>query len=403
VGQAALIHRRFDSPSGGFASPDRDPLEISLFRGALDALADAVAITAAAAADDEPRIVYENPRFSALKPGGAASTAKSPVGQWPVWTGIKNGHALGGVRDVEIIDHAADGAQRLLRLRTEPLLDRDEHAPQRLAVVSDVTYQRNLEDALRRNERLACIGLLGAGIAHEISNPAGSALLAAETALAIKDDPRSAARLGACLENIVASMDRCGRIVRTLLRYSRQEPIEKQACSINDVVVQAIDQARPYADSQEVELLAKLQTEIPLAPMNPLEIELVLVNLLRNAIEASNHGARVVIGTEHAAGKVRAVVSDEGRGMNEEQLAHVFDPLYTTRHDCGGVGLGMSIAKKIVQCHQGGLSVSSRPGQGTTVAVELPAAAEQERQPTCTKNRSYTSSTTTRKSANRCD
>jgi signal transduction histidine kinase len=375
-------------------------VEISLFRGALDASADAVAITAAA--DDEPRIVYENPRFIALKPGGASSSPNPLAEQWPVWTGIKNGHAIGGVREVEIVIHATDGRQRLLSLRTAPLPAEAEHSPHRVAIVSDATYQRNLEDSLRRNERLACIGLLGAGIAHEISNPAGSALLAAETALAIKDDPRCAQQLGACLENIVASMDRCGRIVRTLLRYSRQEPTEKQACNINDVVVQALDQARPYADSQSVELRVELQADVPLAPMNPLEIELVLVNLLRNAVEASNRGSTVVISTERFAGGVRVVVGDQGRGMNEEQLAHVFDPLYTTRREMGGIGLGMSIAKKIVQCHQGGMSVNSRPGQGTTVAVELPAAVETGPTPICKqRNKSFASSTTTRKSASR--
>jgi signal transduction histidine kinase len=269
-----------------------------------------------------------------------------------------------------------------------------------VAIVKDVTSQRNLEDALRRNERLACIGLLGAGIAHEISNPAGSALLAAETALAIKDDPLAAEQLGACLANIVASMDRCGRIVRTLLRYSRQEPTAKQACSINDVVVQALDQARPYADSQGVELRVELDADVPLAPMNPLEIELVLVNLLRNAVEAGSRGATVVVRTERTAGGARAMVRDEGRGMNEDQLAHVFDPLYTTRGECGGIGLGMSIAKKIVQSHQGGMEVRSRPGKGTTVCVELPATDISGRTPICTKNKPSASSTTTRKSAN---
>ena len=84
-------------------------------------------------------------------------------------------------------------------------------------------FPAELQDLLRRNERLACIGLLAAGIAHEINNPTGSALLAAETALALMDSPDSRPQVAACLRNIVTSMDRCGRIVRALLRYSREE------------------------------------------------------------------------------------------------------------------------------------------------------------------------------------
>jgi two-component system, NtrC family, sensor kinase len=227
----------------------------------------------------------------------------------------------------------------------------------------------------RRNERLAAIGILAAGIAHEINNPIGSALLAAETALAIKDSPDAGAHLTACLQNIVASMDRCGRIVRSLMRYSRDEPLERQACNINDVAEQAIDLARPYAECHRAELLLELDQDVPLTQMNPLEIELVLVNLLRNAVEAGNERVVVSVRTTRTSDCVRVVVSDNGRGMNEEQLAHVFDPLYTTRRHVGGSGLGMSIAYGIIQGHAGHLEVQSQLGEGTTVTIDLPLAS----------------------------
>ncbi len=169
-------------------------------------------------------------------------------------------------------------------------------------------------------------------------------------------------------------MDRCGRIVRTLLRYSRQEPTERQACSLNDVVEQAVELARPYAESHGAELRMELDPGVPLAPMNPLEIELVLVNLIRNAIEAGRGSATVSVHTARSETHVRAAVGDNGCGMNEEQLAHVLDPLYTTRRQAGGSGLGMSIAHGIVQAHAGRMEVRSRPGAGTTVIVELPTA-----------------------------
>jgi two-component system, NtrC family, sensor kinase len=237
-----------------------------------------------------------------------------------------------------------------------------------------ISLPPGVEDLLRRNERLACVGLLAAGIAHEINNPAGSALLAAETALAILDRSDSRDQVAACLRNIVTSMDRCGRIVRTLLRYSREEPTERQACSVNDVAKQTLELARPYAERYGSEVRLELDPNVPLAPMNPLEIELVLVNLVRNAVEAGGEGATVVLRTGWKSGDVWVTVRDDGCGMDPEQLAHVFDALYTTRRESGGCGLGMSIAFGIVQRHGGRMEARSKPGEGTTVAIYLPAA-----------------------------
>jgi two-component system, NtrC family, sensor kinase len=184
----------------------------------------------------------------------------------------------------------------------------------------------------------------------------------------------------ACLRNIVTSVDRCGRIVRTLLRYSREEPSEKQACSINDVAKQALELARPYAEQHGVKLCLELDRDVPLAPMNPLEIELVLVNLIRNAVEACSGNAVVSIRTARTEQSVQVAVHDNGCGMDQEQLAHVFDPLYTTRRQRGGSGLGMSIAYGIIQGHAGRTEVQSTPGMGTTVTIDLPESREPEEQ-----------------------
>lgn len=231
------------------------------------------------------------------------------------------------------------------------------------------------DDVVRRNERLASVGLLAVGIAHEINNPLGSALLAAETALAIANAPGSGENVAACLQNIVTSLDRCGRIVRTLLRYSREEPAEKQACSINDVVEQAVELARPYLGPAKVDVRLDLDRSLALAPMNPLEIELVLLNLIRNAVEASGGKVALTLKTASIEGGVRVAVCDNGPGMTPDQLEHVFDPLFTTRRRQGGSGLGMSIALGIVREHGGRMEVTSQEGKGTTVTMDLPFAA----------------------------
>ncbi len=343
-----------------------------------------MAITAHPPEGGTPRVVLANAAFHAMAgcaSGDAAAGYIIPPSDGylsddnPLWISLKKSHLCDGVYSDEIGCPGKGGSPTLLHLHSEPVHDESRRITHRVAVFRDNTERANIEDLIRRNERLACVGLLAAGIAHEINNPAGAALLAAETALAIKDLPDAGDRLTACLQNIVTSMDRCGRIVRTLLRYTRHEPTEKQACSVNDVVEQAMDLARPYGSAHGANLRLDLDPAIPLVSMNPLEIELVLVNLIRNAIEAGCGSVEITVGTMPTEGGVRVVVHDSGCGISEEQLAHVFDPLYTTRRHLGGSGLGMSIALGIVQEHEGQLEVQSREGEGTTVIIDLPATS----------------------------
>ncbi|MBU4398220.1 MAG: hypothetical protein KKE86_02670, partial [Planctomycetes bacterium] len=266
MGQAALFRRRVDSPSWKRGSSERIPADVVLLCRALECIQEGVAISAWPPESDSPLIVHCNSAFTAMlnrfgggpSGRGRACRAGEPPGDDPLRRSLRESHQSEGIYSAEIAGHGRDGARMLLQLRSVPVRDESERIAHRIAVLRDVTRQALMEESFRRNERLAGIGLLSTGIAHEISNPAGSALLAAETALAIKDSPDASEQFDACLRNIVTSMDRCGRIVRTLLRYSRQEPTEKQACNINDVVAQAMDQARPYGLSNGAELRADL-------------------------------------------------------------------------------------------------------------------------------------------------
>lgn len=383
MGHAALLNLRLDSPDTGLDPLDRARAESALLRQALESILDAVVITARPSADDPLRVVFANAAFQAMVKcpdfgvwGDAVDLNRVDIsaGDALLWGKLSESHEVEGVYFADIERNAIDGTSVLLHLRSEPLGARSGRKGHRVAVFRDGTKQAQAEDAARRNERLACIGLLAAGIAHEINNPTGSALLAAETALSLIGSPNADEHVVACLRNIVTSMDRCGRIVRTLLRYSRQEPSEKQACSINDVAEQALDLARPYAGSHGAKLRLELDPSIPLAPMNPLELELVLLNLLRNAVEAGRGNVEIRIATMATEGGVRVAVRDNGCGMSKEQVAHVFDPLYTTRRHQGGSGLGMSIAYGIVQEHKGRMEVDSQEGKGTTVTIDLPVA-----------------------------
>ena len=383
MGQAALFNRRVDTPDAGLGAYAEARAAVELLRRALECVQNGVVITTLGSDDVWPSVVFSNAAFQAISGCPAqpflaedriAEQAADSAND-PLLASLRESHQSEGVCSVHITRRGRDGATRLLNIRSEPLRDESGQVTHRIMIVHDNTDRANLEEAVRRNERLACIGLLAAGIAHEINNPTGSALLAAETALAVKDLPDAGDQLTACLHNIITSMDRCGRIVGTLLRYSRQEPSEKQACSINDVVEQAIDLARPYGSSHGADIRLDLDPAVPLVPMNPLEIELVVVNLIRNAIEAGNGKVTVSVDTLRTESGVRVVVRDTGHGMSSEQIAHVFDPLFTTRRHLGGSGLGMSVAYGIVQGHEGHMEVQSQEGMGTTVTIDLPAAA----------------------------
>jgi signal transduction histidine kinase len=383
VGQAALLKRRLDGPDSGPSSYEQARSELVLARQTIECLQDGVVVTTQPAEKDPPRVVFANAGFLSLLDCPSrcgfderddASPEDDAPGDEPIWASLKSSHQSDEIFLADIECRSGDGTQRLFHLRSQPIRGESGQITHRVAVLHDGTMQANLEEAVRRNEQLACIGLLAAEIAHEINNPLGAALLAAETALTVKESSGVEDQVSACLRNIVTSMDRCGRIVRTLLRYSRHEPVEKQACSINDVAEQAVDLARPYLSPHKADVRLNIDLALPLVAMNPLEIELVLINLIRNAIEAGDGKVVVSIATMPIDGGVRVTVSDNGCGMSKELLAHVFDPLFTTRRDKGGSGLGMSIAHGIIHAHQGRMEVTSQEGKGTAVTIDLPVA-----------------------------
>jgi len=366
-----------------------------LFRSVFDGQEDGVVITAQTTEQAPTSLVYCNPAFTAyvadrnepsvfrrLDPYHIFGPAQD---ESPLWASVLQSHQGDGVFSEDIVLSKEDGYRKIIHMRSEPVRDASGRVTHRIASFRDITEKTEMEEILRRNERLACIGMLAAGIAHEINNPMGAALLAAETALDAVASPDADPCVMACLRNIATSLDRCSRIVRTLLRYSRDQPSEKQACSINDVAEQVQEFARPYAERKNAVLRLDLDPDTPLVPMNPLEIELVLVNLVRNAVDAGKGDAVIVIRTERTDGGVRVAVSDNGCGMTQYQIDHVFTPLYTTRRQAGGSGLGMSIAHWIIERHEGRMEVQSKEGIGTTVTVDLFASNDSHTSSQCEK------------------
>ena len=227
-------------------------------------------------------------------------------------------------------------------------------------------------ERLRHAERLAAVGTLAAGVAHQINNPLNNVLLTARDALG-DDGPEAARHWRAALEACAEEAKRCERIVHGLVAFSRGEPGQKWPEDANQVLRRARDLAVGAAAEHQasVELLP-CEGAAPILA-NSIALEQALVNVIRNAIQ-SRPGAHVTLRTARTARSVRIEIRDDGCGVDSEAMHRLFEPFFTTRAADGGTGLGLSVAHRIIADHDGTINVDSRPGEGTLVSVELPLA-----------------------------
>ncbi|HVU90125.1 MAG TPA: PAS domain S-box protein [Pirellulales bacterium] len=261
----------------------------------------------------------------------------------------------------------------------------EDIAERRAAEEELARYRENLEElvrsrtraleasqqTLRSAERLASLGTLAAGIAHEINNPVGTILLAAEMAMAAHDaqDSESVVR---CLAGIKADAQRCGRIVKNVLHFARQEPTEKSLHPLNEVVNDAVRRTQAYAAERGAQVITALGKSVGTVLMNPIALEQALTNVLRNSIESHQRPITIRVATLACHKHYEVTIADDGPGIAREALLHIFDPFFTMRRTNGGVGLGLSLVHGTINDHQGRIRVDSAVGRGTTFTIELP-------------------------------
>ena len=248
-----------------------------------------------------------------------------------------------------------------------------------IGIDRDVTRQQQaererleMEELLRRHERLVSIGTLAAGIAHEINNPVGGILMAAqyaESALS-RDDARDV--LEKALADIEDDAKRCREIVRGLLRFAKEEKVERVPCDLNEVIQAAVSLTRKHAAEHGVQSHYQRNELLPKVPLNRTEMEQALVNLINNAIESGSSDVDIVAWARADDEQLTITVKDNGAGIREDQIEFLFDPFFTTRREQGGTGLGLSLAHAIIADHGGAVDVASSPDKGTTVTIDLP-------------------------------
>ena len=239
----------------------------------------------------------------------------------------------------------------------------------------DELLRERTRQQLTRSERLASIGRLAAGVAHEINNPLTGVLTFAHL-LHRKAPEGSQDRQD--LETIINATTRCKDIVRGLLGFSRQSEPHKQPSDLNAVVREAANLIRNQARISRVEIAEELAAGLPAMVIDGNQLQEAAVNLLLNAIDAMPQGGRLAVRTRPVAGPPEAVeleVADTGCGIPAANLEHIFDPFFTTKPAGKGTGLGLAIVYGVVTEHGGQINLASEVGRGTTVTVRLPAPA----------------------------
>ncbi len=248
------------------------------------------------------------------------------------------------------------------------------------ALKAEETSRRELEGTQQRlvsAERMASMGQLSAGAAHEINNPLGTVLLYSYSLLnqLQSDDPRRDD-----LRMVVNEATRCKDIVRGLLDFARQSRASKAPTDPAALIEEAALIAAPRAEEAGIRLTSDVPDNLPTMMVDGMQIRQMLVNLIQNGIDAAAEGGnvRVAVRLCPSAETVEIKVSDDGCGIPKENLPKLFTPFFSTKQPGKGTGLGLAITYGVVKMHSGDITVESREGEGTTFSVRLPLQSEHE-------------------------
>jgi two-component system sensor histidine kinase PilS (NtrC family) len=250
-----------------------------------------------------------------------------------------------------------------------------------ILVFQDLTAIKKMELILEKNRRLAFIGEMAAGLAHEMRNPlasiSGSIQVLHKSLLLNETDER-------LMQIILRGKDQLESFMRDFLLLSRPTPGIPEMIKITDIIEDILESIRYLPDwRDDIQVIKSLQDHLPFIRANKTEIRQLIWNVLMNAIQSMPNGGRVTIETgkdttDISAGQFLEIkISDNGQGIMENDLGKIFEPFYTTREK--GTGLGLAIVNRIVEGHAGKIKVDSRSGEGTTFTIWLPCLQEEAR------------------------
>jgi two-component system, NtrC family, sensor kinase len=270
--------------------------------------------------------------------------------------------------------HTATRAGRSLVLNVAfaPLQADSQGRTGALVVLEDVTSRMRLEEQLQQREKLSSIGLLAAGVAHEVNTPLTGVSSYTQMLMGMlpETDPKHA-----LLQKVRRQADRASDIVNNLLNFSRTGgATEFTELSVNRVMDDTLQLLEPQLRRSQIEIVREYDPDLPPAYGNAVKLQQVFTNLILNARDAILDGGRITLFTASTAEDAIVIeISDTGIGIAPENVAKIYDPFFTTKGVGRGTGLGLAVSYGIVQEHAGHISVESTPGKGTTFRITLPA------------------------------
>jgi signal transduction histidine kinase len=239
--------------------------------------------------------------------------------------------------------------------------------------VFNIEQRRLIDEQLQRfsqSEKLTSMGILAAGIAHEINTPLTNISLNVEMLKDLLDEDEKIARKVAAIER---NIDRASRIARELLHFSREKETALEATDLNQVLASVKNLLKHQPLFSIIRLTLQ---DIPKIKGIPWKLEEVFINLLMNSLDACGSADSIEVTTSRQGDRVVAVVADTGHGIRQEHLAKVFDPFFTTKEIGKGTGLGLSVCYNIIRQHGGDIQLTSSEQGGTKVTISFPGAGD---------------------------
>ena len=264
------------------------------------------------------------------------------------------------------------GETRILNVAIAPLVTKKFHVAGRLIIIDDITERVELENQLSQADKLSSIGLLAAGVAHEVNTPLA---VISSYAQMLSKQIQGDEKKSAVLERITRQTFRASEIVNNLLNFSRMGGSEFTEIDLNRVIQDTLSLLEHQFKTSRIRVEDRLATHLPHVQGNAGRLQQVFLNLFLNAKDAMPQGGTLRVATSNGEG-VRVVVSDSGTGIAQEHIHRIYDPFFTTKSNGQsgrrGTGLGLSVTYGIIQEHAGKIEVESSPHQGTTFYLDFP-------------------------------
>ncbi|HEY5627474.1 MAG TPA: PAS domain S-box protein, partial [Nitrospira sp.] len=263
---------------------------------------------------------------------------------------------------------AKDRSRRLISWSNTIITDAQGKADFVIAAGIDITLLKDTQDRLRKTERIAELGTLASGMAHEIGTPMNVILGRAEYLMdRVKDEP---VKKG--LQTIVDQVERITRVMNQLLAFARRKPPERGPLDLRNIVANNLEMFQERLAKTNVLVEMRLEEPCPHVLADADQMSQVVINLVMNAIHAMPNGGTLRIGLSPEREMVKLTVTDSGHGMPREVITQIFEPFFTTKEFGKGTGLGLTVVKGIIEEHQGSIAVESEEGKGTTFTILLP-------------------------------